>query len=406
MNEALMHIKRCAKSCLEADFLPTVFGKSRNEAVTGELPVVLFGAGSAGKELLPVFRTYGVEPVCFCDSDPSRTGTVHCGLPVISTSELGRKHGQSLIVLTMGQGRHAVRHQLEPLVADPDKILTIDDQQALIYYTHIAQRYWSNEELLSKQETLLQVYNLLGDEKSRDIFASKIVLMTEGADYGSFCNFIMKFADMENGEIEYFDNDIIRLDKDELLVDGGAYTGDTALELIRLCSLKGMSYRKILCYEPDPLIFRILEQNMAPHPNIELRPFGLWSHNCLLSFADTTLVAPGSSRIVPQPDEGSGLLTGKSSLTQVQVTSLDEDIPCERVTLIKMDIEGAEIEALRGAVKTIQRCRPKLVISVYHKKYDMVEIPLLINRIVPEYKLYLRHYSGNLGETVAIAIPA
>ena len=69
-----------------------------------------------------------------------------------------------------------------------------------------------------------------------------------------------------------------------------------------------------------------------------------------------------------------------------------------------MDIEGAELEALKGAKETIKRNHPKLAICVYHKPEDIVDIPKFILELDPEYKLYLRHYSDNAGETVLYAI--
>lgn len=69
-----------------------------------------------------------------------------------------------------------------------------------------------------------------------------------------------------------------------------------------------------------------------------------------------------------------------------------------------MDIEGSELEALKGSREIIKRCRPKLEICVYHKKEDLVEIPAFIKELVPEYKLYVRHYSNNAGETVLYAV--
>lgn len=75
------------------------------------------------------------------------------------------------------------------------------------------------------------------------------------------------------------------------------------------------------------------------------------------------------------------------------------------MTFIKMDIEGAELEALHGCRDTIIKYRPKLAICVYHKPEDIIEIPSYIHEIVPEYKLYLRHHSKDLSETVLYALP-
>ena len=70
-----------------------------------------------------------------------------------------------------------------------------------------------------------------------------------------------------------------------------------------------------------------------------------------------------------------------------------------------MDVEGAELESLKGAQKVIQRDKPKLAICIYHKPEDMVEIPLYIKELIPEYKLYIRHHSNYIFETVLYAIP-
>lgn len=69
-----------------------------------------------------------------------------------------------------------------------------------------------------------------------------------------------------------------------------------------------------------------------------------------------------------------------------------------------MDVEGAELESLKGASGTIQRYKPKLAICIYHKPEDMTEIPLYIKSLVPEYKLYVRHHSNSIAETVLYAI--
>ena len=85
--------------------------------------------------------------------------------------------------------------------------------------------------------------------------------------------------------------------------------------------------------------------------------------------------------------------------------SVDETVdPADKITMIKMDIEGSELEALKGAKKTIQRDKPKLAICIYHKPEDMADIPLYIKELVPEYKLYIRHHSNFATETVLYAV--
>jgi len=89
--------------------------------------------------------------------------------------------------------------------------------------------------------------------------------------------------------------------------------------------------------------------------------------------------------------------------TTVGTIALDEFINDE-VSFIKMDIEGAEIKALTGARKLIKKYKPKLAISAYHLPLDIIQIPLIIHDMAPEYKLYLRHHSLVHYETVLYAV--
>lgn len=92
--------------------------------------------------------------------------------------------------------------------------------------------------------------------------------------------------------------------------------------------------------------------------------------------------------------------------SSIEVMSIDEAINGkEKVTLIKMDVEGAELESLKGAKNTILKDKPKLAICIYHKAQDMIDLPVYIKSLVPEYKLYIRHHSNGEGETVLYAMP-
>lgn len=422
MNEAIRAIKKRSKSYKDADFLPNIFGEYQDVAVNRKVPVVLFGAGSAGKEFLPLLKLHGVYPVCFCDNNPSRAGELYCDLPVIPLSEVRQKHKDSLIFITVGAHREAIKQQLVDAGFDENRILSISDQEAMLYYTHLAQWYWPEEDLKLYANELLKVYELLSDQKSREIFISRIAMFVRGADYQSFRNFISELSDIvpfqgtsfqecmrsTNYDTEaylQFNNDLIELSDNEILADGGAFTGDSTIEFIKACAKKNLTYQKVICFEPDPQIFIELNKNTTQYDNIELRPLGLWSHSSTIRFADSSILRPGSTRIVSVYGSDGDLSDRESGITEIATTSIDNEFPDETVTIIKMDIEGAEMEALQGARKTIQRCRPKLIISAYHKRNDLFEIPLLIHQMVPGYKIYYRHFSCNFGETTLFAIP-
>ena len=90
---------------------------------------------------------------------------------------------------------------------------------------------------------------------------------------------------------------------------------------------------------------------------------------------------------------------------QIQVTSIDEFSSEKniKIDLIKMDIEGSEIEALLGARQTIRKFKPRLQICSYHKFDDLWEIPILIKKLSPDYLLYLGHHTQNIFETIVYA---
>ena len=72
---------------------------------------------------------------------------------------------------------------------------------------------------------------------------------------------------------------------------------------------------------------------------------------------------------------------------------------------IKMDVEGSELEALKGSIETIKKYRPKLAISLYHKPEDVIEIPVFLEKLDLGYKYYLRHYQTRMEETVLYSVP-
>ncbi len=190
---------------------------------------------------------------------------------------------------------------------------------------------------------------------------------------------------------QYFDPDIIKLQENEVFVDAGVLILGTSFRFIEECARSHVNNFKIFAFEPDNISYQRCRDigKGIPDGNLQLYHAGLWSEDAKLYFEE---MGNGASRI-----------TQRETNNFIRVVSLD-NLALGKITFIKMDIEGAELEALKGSRETIKKYKPRLAISVYHKKEDITKIPLFIKKLVPEYKLYLRHYSNSDGETVLYAV--
>lgn len=199
---------------------------------------------------------------------------------------------------------------------------------------------------------------------------------------------IIPFASQEQIDLfksQYFDDEIIKLTDGEVFVDGGCYDFETSRILIEKCRPD-----KIYAFEPDKFNLEKVRNEIQKNKgvDIELLDKGLWNKSETLYFDARGDI---ESRVVEDGEE------------KIEVVALDEVIK-EKVTFIKMDIEGSELRALKGARNIIQTYRPKLAICIYHKPEDIVDIPAYIKKLVPEYKFYIRHYSYSAAETVLYAV--
>lgn len=188
---------------------------------------------------------------------------------------------------------------------------------------------------------------------------------------------------------QYFDADIMMPQSGEILVDGGCFDCGTDKGFIKWCS---GNYRKIYAFEPDGKNYENCVKVCIKEgtENIELMNKGLWDSETELHFKET--------------GKGISKVTEETSDAVISTVKIDDAVGEDRVSFIKLDIEGSELKALRGAERTIRRCRPKLAICIYHKPEDILEIPEYILSLHSDYKLFIRHYSLSTSETVLYAV--
>lgn len=189
--------------------------------------------------------------------------------------------------------------------------------------------------------------------------------------------------------MQYFDLRELQCQEDEVYIDAGCLDCSTVLDFLQWNRGK---YKHIYAFEPDQRSYDccrkvILEKQID---RITLIPKGLWSQEQKIGFnSDRNLAL---SKITENGEN------------MIETVSLDDFLKGDRASFIKMDIEGAELDALRGAEQTIKTFKPRLAVSVYHKVNDFIDIPEYLLSLVPEYKFYIRHYSVYKYETVLYAL--
>lgn len=179
----------------------------------------------------------------------------------------------------------------------------------------------------------------------------------------------------------------VRVKTGDIVVDAGGCWGDTALYFARQAD-------RVFCYECIPSNIAVLKKNLERNPELAQK----------ISLVPNALDRkPGKTLIFSNNGPASHSAPEGVSVTTDTIDNLVSNNGLKRVDFIKMDIEGAEMDALIGAERTIRSCRPRLAISVYHSLQDSVRIPKWIASLDLGYKFYLDHFTIHQEETILFA---
>ena len=201
--------------------------------------------------------------------------------------------------------------------------------------------------------------------------------------------FFMKQYHLERGNVHIFPK------PGDHVIDAGSCFGDTAIAFAAAVGPNGGVYS----FDPLQSHGEVVRYNIAQNhleKTITFFPVGLGARaNTILGpVREETAINPGFRLPPTEPDDGFPVRTIDSLVTS-------EDI--QRVDFLKMDIEGSELAALRGAEKTLQQFKPRLAISIYHKFGDFFEIPLFLQSLSLGYRFHVDHYTIHAEETVLYA---
>ena len=319
------------------------------------LPIVIYGMGNGADMVIDVLEERGIP---YCDifaSDGFVRGQFFHEKKVLTYAEISAKYDDFIIVMSFAV------HDEKTLCA----IKKMACEHTLLAPTvPIAGKGLFTREYIEEHDKEFEkAFSLLADEKSRQVFVDVLNFKVSGK--------VSYLFNCQSEKDEVYDS-ILRLNEHESILDLGAYDGDTIREFLQFTNGE---YDRIFCFEPDSKNFRKLTAKTEGMKNLSAFQLGAWDRKETLLF-----------------EKKSGRNSHKSSIgIPIEFDSPDNVIK-ERVSFIKMDIEGAEAKAIDGSRRLIEAYRPKLYICAYHRNEDFFDIPLRVSEICPDYKIYFRHH--------------
>lgn len=323
-------------------------------------PIVLYGMGNGADKILDWCDANGVKVAAIFASDDFVRGQIFRGYKICKYADVVSQYQDFLLVIAFASESPVV---LEHFFALANKHETIAPHLSLFEGDEVVSFSW----LAKYQQELLEVYTNMADEASREVFAATLNYKLSGK-----LSYLEVITTMRQEDCQQ----IFHFGKDETYVDLGAYDGDTIKEFLNYTDF---SYKKIIALEPDGKNFKKIQRFVqeAGLENVHLLNKGIWSEEGILSFA-----ASGGRQSALQSD-------GK---VEVLVDSVDHIMQGKQVSYMKLDVEGAEFEALSGAAETIDKWTPKLFVAAYHRDNDLWRLPLLLWQLNKNYNIYLRKH--------------
>ena len=325
------------------------------------MSIILFGAGTIGRSVARGMKEHGVTDILFCDETPEKIGIVIDGVPVIGLQEGIDKHkGDRWIVTIMCVDSRPIIARLRyyGIVASAflDFIRTPEADDYLFFPFGCLER---PEVTFSQIDEVLQAVNLFDDKDSREVYLANLRFRCgAGADVLPHPN-----QDL----ISYLPDRF--MGPDVTFVDGGAYNGDTIKTFVQY------PYKRIIAFEPDRENFHKLIEKAQELDNAIYYPVALSNKEKKINFN-----AFGTASSYANP-KGEVIVQG------IALDNLRDNLAAP--LYIKLDIEGAEMDALEGMKHIINDLHPLLAVCVYHHNSDLWKIPLYLREHYPFYKFEL-----------------
>jgi FkbM family methyltransferase len=319
-------------------------------------PLILYGMGDGGDRVVDELELLNIKISGVMASDDFVRGQSFRGYKVETLSAIEEKFDDFIVLVVFGSYRDDVISNIKSLALK---------HKVMIPSVPVAGECIFNRSYLIKNGMEIEeAYKLMEDRQSKRTFRDMC--------YFQFTGELEFLFDMETDKDEAYK--ILNLTSEENFLDLGAYRGDTIDEFLKYTCGK---YKSITALEPDVRSFKKLTESKGDMENINLINQGVWNY-------DTEI------RIKSFKGKGTSVNTKDGEVTPVTcIDTLANE--CE-FTYIKMDIEGVEFVALSGGNNLISQHKPKLNVACYHRCCDIYRLPLLLKRMNPDYKIYMRHH--------------
>ncbi|MDB4986295.1 MAG: methyltransferase FkbM family [Myxococcaceae bacterium] len=381
-------------------------------------PTVCTGSANALAEQLRVqLRERGTLVAVV---DDGRAGSMWRDVPVIASKDLGalrRRHSDLLLVNSaMMEAGHAHFARLAAVLGIDcvdslqfHRLLREVDQSTLVVRDASEPLLLMDDPLafmdfaVSQREQIVALEKVWGDQLSA-LTMYHLMLFRLTFDPVHLSRASIGGLKSPPGPGSYiFDSSLFSFGDDEFFVDGGAYRGDTFEHLFRASG--GPPQGRVHAFEPDVVNMAYCRARALDlcgpdfERSIRLDARALWECEQQLSFKTMDYQERVGSHVTLQE-------RAKPGDNVVSMVALD-DVLEHPPTYIKLEVEGAETWALRGASQTICRHRPKLCVGIYHRPADLLHVAQMIAALDAGYQLYLRHHvPTDWGTTVCYGVPS
>lgn len=323
-------------------------------------PIVMYGMGDGAVKIVSVMEAQGIKPAAFMASDEFVRGHSFLGYEVKKLSDIQAQYEDFVIVVCFGSALPDVM----------DRLYALSEQYELYApdVPVIGGGLFDEEYLAEHKNEIAEVRKMLADEQSKKVFDCWLRYRLTGK--------ISYLKSCETPKDEAYS--LLNIGREETYIDLGAYTGDTVEEFLKLTDKE---FTEIYAVEPDQRNYAKMRRRLYMLGSGIFHPINAiaWNEDTVLDF-------------YRRGGRNSSLNGGKGRAIPTDAKRVDTILGGKKATLLKLDVEGAEKEALEGAEKTIRTYKPRIILSLYHRTEDMLALPKQIKALNGGYRLYLRHH--------------